>query len=73
MRTWSITEPADEYGVTLRTLRHYEDVELLDPERRGSRRLFHLRDRIRLQLIARGRRLGFLLPGLQDLAALPPE
>lgn len=59
--TWTITELADEHDVTLRTLRHYEDVGLLRPERRGTTRVFHQRDRIRLALILRGRRLGFSL------------
>ena len=51
-----------EFDVTLRTIRHYEDVGLLTPERRGTTRVFHPRDRIRLRLILRGRRLGFSLP-----------
>ena len=59
---WTITALAEEFGVTLRTLRHYEDVGLISPERRGSTRVFHARDRIRLQLILRGKRLGFSLP-----------
>ncbi|MDQ4008117.1 MAG: MerR family DNA-binding transcriptional regulator [Actinomycetota bacterium] len=61
MRTWSITDLAQEYGVTLRTIRFYEDRGLLTPERRGTTRVFHSRDRIRLALILRGRRLGFSL------------
>lgn len=61
METWSITDLADEYGVTLRTIRFYEDRGLLSPERRGTTRLFHPRDRVRLELILRGRRLGFSL------------
>lgn len=61
-RTWTITELAEEYAVTLRTLRHYEEIGLLSPERRGTTRVFHHRDRIRLELILRGRRLGFSLP-----------
>jgi DNA-binding transcriptional MerR regulator len=61
MQTWSITELAEEFGVTLRTLRHYEDVGLLSPERRGTTRVFHNRDRVRLALILRGKRLGFSL------------
>jgi DNA-binding transcriptional MerR regulator len=61
MRTWSITDLAEEYGVTLRTIRFYEDRGLLTPERRGTTRVFHLRDRIRLALILRGKRLGFSL------------
>lgn len=60
-RTWSIRELAEDHGVTLRTIRHYEALGLLSPERRGSRRVFHNRDRIRLELILRGRRLGFSL------------
>jgi DNA-binding transcriptional MerR regulator len=61
MPTWSITELAEEYAVTLRTLRHYEELRLLAPERRGTTRVYHLRDRIRLELILRGKRLGFSL------------
>jgi DNA-binding transcriptional MerR regulator len=59
--SWTITALSAEYNVTLRTLRHYEDVGLLFPERRGTTRVFHNRDRIRLALILRGRRLGFSL------------
>jgi DNA-binding transcriptional MerR regulator len=59
--TWSITELAAEFDVTLRTIRHYEDIGLLSPERRGTARIFHARDRVRLALILRGRRLGFSL------------
>ena len=73
MRTWSVTELAEESGVTLRTLRHYEDVGLLSPERHGSRRVFHARDRIRLQLILRGRRLGFSLPEIRTIVNMYDE
>jgi len=66
-RSWTITELADEHGATLRTLRHYEDVGLLTPERRGSTRVFHHRDRVRLRLILRGRRLGFTLPQIATI------
>jgi DNA-binding transcriptional MerR regulator len=59
--TWTITEVAAEHDVTLRTVRHYEDVGLISPERRGTARVFHQRDRVRLALILRGRRLGFSL------------
>jgi DNA-binding transcriptional MerR regulator len=61
MRTWSITDLAEEFGVTLRTIRFYEDRGLIAPERRGTTRVFHARDRVRLALILRGRRLGFSL------------
>jgi DNA-binding transcriptional MerR regulator len=59
--TWTIAEVASEFGVTLRTVRHYEDLGLVSPERRSTVRVFHQRDRVRLALILRGRRLGFSL------------
>jgi DNA-binding transcriptional MerR regulator len=65
--TWTITELAGDFRVTLRTLRHYEDVGLLSPERRGTTRVFHHRDRIRLELILRGKRLGFTLPEIATI------
>lgn len=60
-RTWSISELAREFDTTLRTIRFYEDQGLISPERRGQTRVFHPRDRVRLQLILRGKRLGFSL------------
>ena len=71
--TWTITELARDFGVTLRTLRHYEDVGLITPERRGSSRVFHTRDRIRLQLILRGKRLGFSLPEIRTIVNMYDE
>jgi DNA-binding transcriptional MerR regulator len=59
--TWSIAELAAAYGVTLRTIRFYEDRGLLTPERRGTARVYHPRDKVRLGLILRGKRLGFSL------------
>ncbi|MEO5711485.1 MAG: MerR family DNA-binding transcriptional regulator [Nocardioidaceae bacterium] len=70
---WSITALAEEFGVTPRTLRHYEDVGLINPERRGTTRLFHARDRIRLQLILRGKRLGFSLPEIRTIVNMYDE
>jgi DNA-binding transcriptional MerR regulator len=66
-RTWTIAQLADEYDVTLRTIRHYEDLGLIAPERRGTTRVFHVRDRVRLALILRGKRLGFTL---DEIAAI---
>ena len=60
-RTWTIGELASEFDTTLRTIRFYEDRGLLNPERQGTTRVFHDRDRVRLQLILRGKRLGFTL------------
>jgi DNA-binding transcriptional MerR regulator len=71
--TWTIAELAEEFGVTLRTLRHYEDVGLLTPERRGQVRVFHARDRIRLRLVLRGRRLGFSLPEIGTIVNMYDE
>jgi len=57
----TIAQIAQEYGVTHRTVRFYEDKGLIAPERRGTRRVYHPRDRVRLGLILRGKRLGFSL------------
>jgi DNA-binding transcriptional MerR regulator len=58
-RPRTIAEVADEFGVTHRTVRFYEDQGLISPERRGTARMFHPRDRVRLALVLRGKRLGF--------------
>lgn len=68
--TWSIREIADEFGITTRTVRHYEDIGLISPERQGTTRLFHRRDRTRLSLIMRGRRLGFPLDEIATIINL---
>ena len=65
--TWTIREMADEFGVTTRTIRHYEDLGLISPERHGTKRLYRRRDRTRLQLNLRGKRLGFTLSEIRDL------
>jgi DNA-binding transcriptional MerR regulator len=65
--TWSIAELAAAYGVTLRTIRFYEDKGLLTPERRGTARLYHPRDKVRLGLILRGKRLGFSLDEISTI------
>jgi DNA-binding transcriptional MerR regulator len=66
-RTWTIAEIAEEFGITHRTVRYYEDVGLVSPERRGTVRVFHPRDRIRLQLVLRGKRLGFPLEEIRTI------
>ncbi|WP_040634273.1 MerR family transcriptional regulator [Mobilicoccus pelagius] len=63
----TIAQVAEEFGVTHRTIRHYESLGLLSPERDGTRRLFHRRDRIRLDLVLRGRRLGFPLEEIRRI------
>ncbi len=65
--TYSITELAKEFGVTTRTIRHYEDEGLLSPRREGLNRLFSNRDRVRLKLALRGKRLGFTLAETREL------
>ncbi len=69
-RTWSIAEVAEEFGVTHRTVRHYEELGLIAPERRGTARVYHRRDRTRLGLILRGRRLGFPLEEIRTIIDL---
>ena len=72
-RTWSISELAAEFDTTLRTIRFYEDEGLLNPERVGPTRVFHDRDRVRLQLILRGKRLGFTLAEIAHVLGLYDE
>ena len=72
-RTFTIAELAEEHGVTLRTIRHYEDVGLLSPERRGTTRVFHNRDRVQLALILRGKRLGFSLEEISRIVNMYDE
>ena len=69
-RTWTIREVAEEFGVTHRTVRHYEDLGLISPERRGTTRVYHRRDRTRLNLILRGKRLGFPLEEIRTIIDL---
>ena len=68
--TWTITELAQEFDVTTRTIRFYEDKGLIAPERSNQRRIYHLRDRVRLQLVMRGKRLGFSLDEIQEMIDL---
>ena len=68
--TWSIAQVADEFGVTHRTVRHYEEIGLIAPERRGTTRVYHRRDRTRLALILRGKRLGFPLEEIRTIIDL---
>jgi DNA-binding transcriptional MerR regulator len=69
-RTWTITELAREFGVTPRPLRFYEEHGLLTPERRGTHRVFHTGDRVRLELVLRGKRLGFPLDEIKKIVGM---
>jgi|TARA_B100000315_G_scaffold191536_1_gene181763 DNA-binding transcriptional MerR regulator len=64
---YTITELAREFEVTSRTIRFYEDKGLIAPERRGTTRLFSPRDRTRLRLILRGKRLGLTLAEIAEI------
>lgn len=68
--TSRIGDMAREYGVTLRTLRFYEDKGLLHPQRVGSTRLYTRRDRARLKLILLGRKVGFSLREVKQMIDL---
>lgn len=70
MRTYSIGELADEFGVTPRAIRFYEDEELLKPTRQGQSRIYSPRDRVRLALILRGKRVGFSLVEIKEMLDL---
>ena len=69
-QTFKIGDLAREFGVTLRTLRFYEDRGLLNPDRRGTTRLYSRRDRARLRLILLGKALGFSLTEAKQLIEL---
>jgi DNA-binding transcriptional MerR regulator len=64
---YTISELAKEFKITTRAIRHYEDEGLLTPQRDGINRLFSNRDRARLKLALRGRRLGFSLGEIREL------
>ncbi|MDP9134618.1 MAG: MerR family DNA-binding transcriptional regulator [Actinomycetota bacterium] len=72
-REWTIAQVAEEFGVTHRTVRYYEDQGLVAPERRGTQRVFHPRDRVRLGLVLRGKRLGFDLEEIRRIVDMYDE
>ncbi|ARD45574.1 MerR family DNA-binding transcriptional regulator [Colwellia sp. PAMC 21821] len=59
--TYAIGELAREFDITTRSIRFYEDQGLITPTRKGQTRIYNQRDRVRLKLILRGKRLGFSL------------
>lgn len=69
-KTFTITELSREFGVTARTLRFYEDKELLSPTRVGQSRIYSYRDRVRLKLVLQGKRVGFTLAEIKELLDL---
>lgn len=68
--SFTISELAKEFDVTTRTIRFYEDQGLLSPAREGTTRVFSARDRVRLKLALRGKRLGFSLAEIRELFEL---
>lgn len=69
-RTYTITELASEFDITARAIRFYEDVGLLMPQRAGRNRVYSQRDRTRLKLTLRGKRLGLALSEIKQLVDL---
>ncbi|WP_243455553.1 MerR family DNA-binding transcriptional regulator [Sphingosinicella sp. BN140058] len=65
-----IQEVADSLGITPRTLRFYEDRGLIEPRRVGTQRIYSKRETARMQLILRGKRLGFSLREIQEFLDL---
>ena len=69
-RFWTVTQLAEALGITPRTMRFYEDKGLVAPERAGTTRVYTARDRARMVLILRGKRLGFSLRDIRDFLDL---
>ena len=69
-RTYTITQLCDEFGVTARALRFYEDEGLIFPKRNGLARVYSWRDRARLAWILRGKRVGFSLAEIREMIDL---
>jgi len=65
--TWTISELAQEFGITPRTIRFYEDQGIVSPRRSGRQRVYAARDRTRLKLALRGKRLGLQLSEIRSL------
>jgi DNA-binding transcriptional MerR regulator len=68
--TYTITELAAEFDITARAIRFYEDVGLLTPARAGRNRVYTQRDRTRLKLTLRGKRLGLSLQEIKQLVTM---
>jgi DNA-binding transcriptional MerR regulator len=63
---YSVTELAQELGITPRAIRFYETKGLIKPQRAGTTRVYDHRDKARMQLILRGKRLGFTLADIKE-------
>ena len=67
---FAISDLAREFGITPRTIRFWEDQGILAPEREGRNRVFTRRDRARLKMALRGKRLGLSLAEIKDLIGM---
>jgi DNA-binding transcriptional MerR regulator len=68
--TYAISDLAREFAITPRTIRFWEDQGILAPQRDGSKRVFTRRDRARLKMALRGKRLGLSLADIKDLIGM---
>ena len=68
--TFSISDLAREFAITPRTIRFWEDQGILAPQREGQKRVFTRRDRARLKMALRGKRLGLSLAEIKDLIGM---
>lgn len=68
--TFSISDLAREFAITPRTIRFWEDQGILAPQREGQKRIFTRRDRARLKMALRGKRLGLSLAEIKDLIGM---
>ena len=69
-QTYTISDLCEEFGVTPRALRFYEDEGLIAPARQGLARIYSWRDRARLAWILRGKRVGFSLAEIREMIDL---
>jgi DNA-binding transcriptional MerR regulator len=67
---YGISDLSREFEVTTRSIRHYEDIGLLTPQRRGQTRIYTPTDRTKLKLILRGKRLGFSLEESREIVEM---
>ncbi|MBA4710689.1 MULTISPECIES: MerR family transcriptional regulator [Aquitalea] len=67
---FTISDLARDFDVTLRTIRFYEEQGLIEPKRDGRQRVFTRRDRARLRLILRGKRIGLSLSEIREIIDL---
>ena len=70
LQTYSISELSKEFEITPRSIRYYESEGLIAPHREGSQRIYNRGDKIRLQLILRGKRVGFSLAEIREIINL---